>query len=107
MKTRQEYMNKEVSHHEYYSQFVTEATKKFILNSLTVEQIAEALENGDEHLNRLKIPYNNMGRGGRWWWDDAPINTKLVRESGGNLSQSTYTCVSKAAARILVEELNK
>ena len=99
--TRKQYMNKEVSHFDYYSQFVTEATKTFILNDLTVDQIKEALNSGDEHLNDIKIPFNNMGRGGSWWWDHAPINSKLVRETGGSLSPSTYTCVAKACAKIL------
>ena len=69
MKTRAQYMNNEVSHHEFYSQFVTEETKRFVLKDLTVEQIKEALESGDEHLNGLIIPFNNMGSGGKWWCD--------------------------------------
>lgn len=103
MKTRKQYMNKEVSHHDYFSQFITEDTKRFILRSLTVEDIRNAIENGDEHLNEIKIPYNNRGRDGRWWWDDAPINTRLVKESGDNLSPSTHTCVAKAAAKELAK----
>lgn len=103
-KTRQQYMNKEISHFEFYSQFVNEETKNYILNSLTVEQIKEALNNGDEHLNKIKIPYNNMGSGGSWWWDHAPINRTLVKQLGGSLSPSTFTCVAKAAARILADE---
>ncbi len=104
--TRKQYMDKKVTHQEFYSQFVTEATKRFILRDLTVEQIKEALASGDEHLNEIKIPYNNMGRStsGRWWWDDAPINTTLVKEAGDNLSQSTHTCVAKVAARMLVDQ---
>tara|TARA_R110000796_G_scaffold246028_1_gene370587 strand:- start:31 stop:351 length:321 start_codon:yes stop_codon:yes gene_type:complete len=104
MITRKQYMNKECTHHEYNSQFVTEATKRFVLSELKVEDIKHALENGDEHLNKIKIPFNNMGSYGGWWWDNAPINTGLVRECGDNLSPSTYTCVAKAAARILINE---
>jgi hypothetical protein len=105
MKTREQYLNKEVSHHDFFAQFVTERTKAYILKSLKVEDIKRALENGDKHLNEIKIPYNNLNRAnGSWWWDGAPINTKLVREAGENLSQSTYTCVAKAAARILAME---
>lgn len=96
-------MNKEVTHFDYYSQFVTESTKRFVLNSLTVEQIRKAFNSGDEHLNEIKIPYNNMGNGGGWWWDDAPIASGLVKESGDNLSRSTFTCVAKAAARIIAD----
>ncbi len=103
MKTRKQYMNKEVSHHEYYSQFITESTKKYILSSLTVEDIRNALESGDKHLNEIKIPYNNMGTSGSWWWDHAPINTSLVKEAGDFVSLSTHTCVAKAAAKELAK----
>ena len=61
-------------------------------NPIINEQIREAIKNGDEHLNEIKIPYNNMGNGGRWWWDDAPINTGLLKELGEINSQSTQWC---------------
>lgn len=102
--TRSEYMeNANELHHIYYLQFATESTKSFVLSSLTVEQIKDALNNGDEHLNKIKIPYNNMGSGGSWWWDDAPINTSLLKELGESNSHSTHTCVAKAVAKMLVE----
>jgi hypothetical protein len=102
--TRAEYMeNSKELHHAYHLQFVTQRTKDFILNSLTIDEIKEALNNGDKHLNKIKIPYNNMGRGGRWWWDDAPINVGLLKELGETNSPATHTCVAKAAA----EELTK
>lgn len=102
--TRSDYMNnsKEL-HHEYYLQFATKSTFDFILRSLTVDEIKEALKNGDEHLNEIKIPYNNMGSGGRWWWDDAPINVELLKQLGENNSPATHTCVAKAAAKMLVK----
>ncbi len=100
--TRDEYMkNSSELHHDFYAQFITDSTNRFILYDLTVEQIKEAFENGDEHLNEIKIPYNNMGRGGSWWWDAAPINMTLLKELGGYNSPSTHTCVAKAAAKIL------
>lgn len=110
--TRKQYMNKECTHHEFYAQFVTDETNRFILNSLTVEQIKSALDSGDEHLNEIKIPYNNMGSGGKWWWDDSPLNLQLARELGAvsqgcSPSQSTRTCVGKAAAGMLANELEK
>ena len=94
---------------DYYAQFVTEDTKSFILRDLTVEKIKKAIESGDEHLNKIGIPFNNMCRGGSWWWDHAPINLQLARELGAvgerSLpSQSTRTCVGKAAAKILIKE---
>jgi len=102
--TRKEYMeNSTELHHKYYLQFATESTKSFVLNSLTIEKIKNALDNGDEHLNKIKIPYNDMGRGGRWWWDDAPINISLLKELGESNSPSTHTCVAKAIAKELAK----
>lgn len=102
--TRADYMaNSSELHHAYYSQFITEETKRFILRSLNAKKIKEALNNGDNHLNDIKIPYNNMGR---WWWDDAPINTNLLKELGENNSPATHTCVAKAAAKILANEID-
>lgn len=102
--TRSEYMKDSTTlHHDYYSQFVTESTKIFVLTSLTVDQIKKALDNGDKHLNDIKIPYNNMGRGGNWWWDDAPINTSILKELGESNSSATHTCVAKSCARMLAE----
>ena len=102
--TRKQYMeNSSELHHKYYSQFVTEATKRFVLNSLTIDEIKNAIDKGDEHLNKIKIPFNNMGRGGSWWWDNAPFNIKLAKELGESNTQSTSTCIGKAAARMLIE----
>jgi hypothetical protein len=105
--TKEEYMsNSSELHHSFYSQFVTESTKAFVLDSLTVEGIQNALGNGDEHLNKIKIPFNNMGRGGSWWWDNAPFNIALAKELGAvgknsHPSPSTHTCIGKAAAKML------
>ena len=106
IKTRKQYMNKEVSHHDYHAQFATEATRKFILNALTPEQIYKALKSGYEHLNQIKIPFNNMSHGGGWWWDNAPLNIELWRKANNkekNImpSLSTRTCVGKAMAKII------
>jgi hypothetical protein len=101
--TRKQYMNKEVSHHDYYLQFVTQNTEDFVLSDLSIQQIKNAIMSGDEHLNRIKIPFNNMGNGGTWWWDHAPINILLIKKAGQNKSNSTHTCVAKAAARNLIK----
>ena len=102
--TRKEYMsNSSELHHLYYLQFATPATFDFILRDLTVEAIQEALDSGDKHLNDIEIPFNHMGRGGSWWWDDTPINTPLIQELGECKSKNTHTCVGKAAARHLAE----
>jgi hypothetical protein len=106
----QEYMtNSSELHHAYYLQFVTPETNAFILRSLKVDNIKKALENGDVHLNDIKIPYNNMGHGGNWWWDEAPFNRTLMKDCGAtNInSPSAHTCVGKAAAKELVKLYNE
>ena len=103
--TRKEYMNNSTElHHKYYAQFITHSTNLFVLADLTPKQIKKALDSGDKHLNEIKIPFNNMGRGGNWWWDFAPINIALLRELGESNSLSTHTCVAKAAAKILANK---
>jgi hypothetical protein len=110
MITRKEYMSSSSDlHHAYYSQFVTESTKQFVLSSLSVDQIRKAIDSGDKHLNEIKIPYNNMSHGGGWWWDGSPVNMNLMLEAGELSprclpSQATHTCVGKAAAKMLIEE---
>jgi hypothetical protein len=104
MFTRKQYMSKEVSFHAYHAQFITEATKEYVLGALSVDDIKTALENGDKHLNKIKIPFNNMHKGGRWWWDYAPVNTALIRKAGESLSPATITCIAKACAKELAAE---
>ncbi|MCP4016522.1 MAG: hypothetical protein GY735_10430 [Delftia sp.] len=107
--THKDYMsNSSELHHKYYLQFATESTKRFILSELSIKDIKNALNNGDEHLNKIKIPFNNMGRGGSWWWDHAPIDIKLARELGcvglnSIPSPATITCVAKAMAKELTK----
>ena len=103
--TYAEYMqNSSELHHAYFLQFATEQTKSYVLASLKIDDIKKALDAGDVHLNNIKIPYNNMSRGGKWWWDNAPINTILLKESGGCNSLSTHTCVAKAMAIELAKQ---
>lgn len=103
--TRSEYMqNSSELHHAYFLQFATENTKLFILSSLKIEDIKKAIENGDVHLNKLKIPYNNMSRGGSWWWDGTPINYELISLAGESVSKSVRTCIGKAMARELAKQ---
>ena len=103
MRTRKEYLNGEINHHDYYSQFVTESSKEFIKRSLKVEDIKKALDGGDTALNKIKIPYNNLTTGGGWWWDGTPVNIEALKSCEETDTPATRTCVGKTAARILVE----
>ena len=105
MITRKDYMNNSSElHHEYYSQFVTESTLSFIKDNIGIDKLKTSK---DKHLNDL-YSHSNGGAGG-WIWDYAPINLQLARELGevspnGLGSQSTHTCIAKAAAKILLAE---
>ena len=103
--TKKQYMeNPSELHHAYFLQFATESTKSYVLSSLKVDDIKKAIKSGDVHLNKIKIPYNYMVRGGGWWWDNAPINLSLLKEAGDSNSPSTHTCVAKAVAKELAKQ---
>ncbi len=94
--TRAQYMeNSSELHHDYYFQFVTEATKQFVLNRIGM---AKLLASTDGHLNDTATMES-----GRWIWDSSPINTALLKEAGEQNTPSTHTCVGKAAARWLID----
>ncbi len=105
MLTRQDYMKDSSNlHHKYYSQFVTNNTLQFVRSSIGMDKIRAST---DPHLNDI-VKHSHGGAGG-WIWDYSPINLDLAREcnevSVGCLpSQSTCTCIGKAAARILLEK---
>lgn len=105
MITRKEYMNNSSElFNDYYNQFVTEETNRCIKSTFTLKQL---LNSKDGHLN--DVCKHSQGGRGSWLWDGAPINLKLARELGevgpNSLpSQSTHTCVGKAAARAWMKE---
>lgn len=102
--TRKEYMEDSKNlHHSYYAQFVTEATKLFVKERIGLDKI---MASSDKNLNDVCAYFPNY-RGGNepmWMWDIAPYNKGLLRDLGEFDSHSTATCVSKAAARMLIEE---
>jgi hypothetical protein len=96
MKTRQQYINKEVTHREYYSQFVTESVKKRIKSSFRIS----ALEDGkDKHFNNIPLSI----------WDHfLPVVpseiSKKLQECGDYCTLSGIVCILKEAAMQIVEE---
>ena len=97
--TRDQYMdNSSELHHAYFSQFVTPSTIAFVSSHIGLKRLQAST---DEHLNDV-VRWEQGGR--TWLWDRAPINTVLAKELGEGQSQSTRTCVGKAAARIILEQ---
>jgi len=98
MITREQYMqNSSELHHAYYLQFATESTFQFVRSQIGLEKLKTSKDKYFNDIIRLPGTANAT-----WIWDRAPINQTLCREIGENLSRSTFTCVSKAAARELL-----
>lgn len=106
MITREQYMaNSSELHNDYYLQFATESTFLFVRSSIGIEKLKSSK---DKYFNDIiRMP----GRAdARWIWDSSPMNLDLARELGevgqkSLPSKSTRTCVGKAAARKLLNDL--
>ena len=96
--TRKQYMNKEVTHQEYYSQFVTPGVLRLVEGHIGRKRI---LESSDPHFN--DIPLRE--------WDDLQgqiiyMVGRLIQAANGTncISLSDTVCVAKAAAEKLRNE---
>jgi hypothetical protein len=93
--TRTQYLNKEATHREYYSQFVTagviQRVKGFKLETL--------IKGKDEHFNNIPLAL----------WDSLmpvvpfEINSKL-KECGDYATKAGVVCILKEAAMQIVEQ---
>jgi len=93
--TRSQYRNKEVSHQEYYLALAKSVGVSFSPDNLLIQEVKEALDKGDEHLNSIPL----------FRWDNMANN--IARSIGMNhLKQheesntlAVRVCILKAAAR--------
>lgn len=98
--TREQYLNKEVSHQDYYASLAKVAGISF--SDGFIRKVAQALREGDEHLN--SIPLST--------WDAMTVNdlhnpylgTEL-KKRGDGYSLSTGVCMRKARAKELAEAI--
>ncbi len=92
--TRADYMEKRVSHQDYYAAIAREAGISYA-DSEKLPEIIAALEAGDEHLNTIPLR----------WWDARAVygvyvmDAALKKFPGEIYSLSTSVCAHKAAAR--------
>lgn len=92
MKTRQDYLNKLCTHSEYYSQYVTEGTKRILLSRISEKELITAYKE-DENFNSIKLPT----------WDG--IGTLLnpdFKTYGDTNSLAGRVCILKEAARQII-----
>lgn len=96
--TRQQRLNNECTHEEYYNQFVNNTIKSRVLNAFTKEQLIKAYSE-NESFNTL--PLNR--------WDAIAKNlfdvSSKMKECGDFLTLAGGVCIAKNAARQLVIEL--
>lgn len=98
MITRQQYLNKEATHRQFYAQFVNTYIKKSVLQSIGLEKLKAAAY--DEHLNSIALSY----------WDSMAHYARIssvcnkMKECGDFLTLSGCVCILKEAARQVIEE---
>lgn len=97
MKTRQQYLNKECTHREYYAQFVTPEIRQAVADRIGVDAIRCS---EDPNLNNIPL--------GKWdalcQYIDISQFSIALRECGDGYSMAGLVCVAKEAARQLKEE---
>lgn len=94
--TRQQYLNNECTHREYYSQFVTKGIKQRLRSTLK----SSALKAGmDKHFNNIPL----------YFWDNfmpvVPYEIlKKIQSCGDYYTLSGIVCILKEAAMQIAEE---
>lgn len=96
MKTRQQRLNNECTHEEYYSQFITDGLIQAIKKYIGTQTIKNAIASGDNHLNTIPLQS----------WDTF-INynrsiVPLMKQCGDFLTMAASVCIAKTAARQLI-----
>lgn len=92
MKTRKDYMEHRCTHREYYAQFVTEATRRRVIQAFGVDRLRAS---EDPHLNDIPLA--------RWDRVDVPAPPISLEDCGDWLSPAGAVCILKEAARQIIE----
>lgn len=95
--TRQQYLDKECTHRQYYAQFVTAGIIKSVSNRFGKNAIVKALET-NEHLNNIDLAR----------WDSLAITHESslrgkMKQVGDRYSLAGGVCVMKEAAKQIAE----
>lgn len=91
--SRKQYMNKECSHREYYSQFVNDHDKDSVIRLIGLKRL---LNISDPHLNDIPLRM----------WDSLPSlkrHSDQLKECGEWLSPANKVCIYKEAAKQIIE----
>ena len=108
MITREQYLaNGSELHQDYFLQFATQSTFEFVRSRIGLEKLKSSK---DKYFNDvIRMPGTAEAT---WIWDLSPMNLDLARELGevgqkSLPSKSTRTCVGKAAARKLLNDITE
>lgn len=94
MKTREQYLNDECSHRDYYSQFVPDGWPEAISLMVGKKRLMKAVD--DESLNSIPLS--------AWGSTRAPLGaSQLMEKAGDYLTLSGIVCINKEAARQWIE----
>ena len=101
MFTRQQYMNNECTHRQYYAQFVTRGIRSSVKRSVGLDNLVRCSD--QEYFNTIPLRL----------WDVLTYNIRvmvdkaLLASANEGWSLSTGVCIAKEAARQLVEEYHR
>jgi hypothetical protein len=98
MFTRQQYLDKECTHRQFYGQMVTDATKWTVLQHIGMTRLLASED--AENLNDIPLGL----------WDALPATSAIgatVRATGDYLTLAGKVCVYKEAARQIIEAEQK
>jgi hypothetical protein len=99
-------MNKEISHQDYYAQFVNDSVLSFVRSSIGKARI---LKSTDPHMNDIPLQlWYNLSHSIRMMCDKAlsvsNASTCSREVKVGGVSLSDCVCTAKAAAKIIKEQ---
>ena len=113
MRTRKEYLDRKVSHREYYGQFVDDKIKEQVLSFIGLNRL---LKSTDEHLNDISCSqfWDKLAgfefRGSTMIKKPSYIDPALIsklKEAGDGVSCAGMVCIYKEAAKQIIDHINK
>jgi hypothetical protein len=107
MKTRKQYLNDEISHSEYYAQFITDTMISNVKNNIGIERIKKSK---DEHFNDIPLKewdaLNNfvfkIVNGSETCVSRPIVDSeciKKIKDAEEWISSATIVCINKEIAR--------
>lgn len=114
--TRQDYMKDSTNlHRVYFAQFVNENVKERLLSVFDKDTLQKSYKK-DEHFNGKLTPIAEWDLMGGFAFSNRtgemtmrpttvePIDIKLLKEAGEEVSSASLVCIYKEAARQVIEE---